>query len=211
MADDLSMDNLDPSGSQEPEKPDKKKKKKEGGMSLPVMIGIGFGVIVVNVVLVIVVINFVVPMMNGSHDAEKDKKAKIAEEKKKAEHAVSHSDPEEEEFFENEKERHYMETGRITTNPKMSTKFIVIGLGLEFRVKEDTYKEEELKAESEMMKKMLSRIKAVVIKELGMMSLEDLQTNRPQLDNIFKEKLRPLFKEQKIYLKRADIVEFIVQ
>lgn len=187
-----------------------KSKKKKGGMSLPVMIGIGVGAIVVQVVLIIVVVNFVLPKSGGEEDKHKTEKMKEKEKAKSEDEKFFEGDSEEEDFFAEEKERKYLETDKIITNPKGSTKFVVVNLGLEYKFKPDV-PEPEQAPDSDLMKKLMARLKTTVIQDIGSKSVDEIHNSRSTYNIEIKDKLKPVFKESKIFLRNVYIVEFIIQ
>lgn len=192
-------------GLQEPENPIKKKKE---GMSMPMMIGIGVGALVLNIVIIIVLVKFV---FNGNSNTQNDKKGKTSHSKaSEEESSSSESNDEEKEFFENEEKRKFLELGRITTNPKGANKFVVVSVGCVYREKGEI-KKEDLKPESEFMRKLLAKSKSVIINEIGSTTVEEIQNKRPNLESIFRDRLKPVFKERQLFLREVIINEFILQ
>lgn len=192
------------------QEPEKAKKKKKEGMSLPIMIAIAVGVIIVQVVLIVVVVNFLSPKSESEQIAEKDKKKTESLKKKASEDEFFQEDTEEEDFFAQEKERKYIETDKIITNPKGSSKFVVINLGLEYKFKPDV-PETEQTPDSDLMRKVMAKLKALVIQDLGSHTLEEISNQRAEYNTTLRDKLRPIFKESKIFLRNVYIVEFIIQ
>lgn len=204
MADEF--DNLE-DGLQEPEQAGKEKK---GGNKMMMYIGIGVGALILNVAIIIVLVKFV---FNSSGEEGHDKKSKIANVKhgEESEDGGGHGDEDaEKEFFATEKERKFLELGRITTNPKNSGKFIVISVGCVYREKAHL-SEEDAKPDSEYMRKLIAKVKSTIINEIGQMSVEEIQAKRPNLEIIFRDKLRPIFKEKQIFLREIILNEFILQ
>ncbi len=197
------FDSMD-DGLQEPELPVKKKKE---GMSMPMMIGIGLGALVLNIVVIVVLFKFV---LNPNSGAKDEKKGKGGHSKVSEEEGSSEANDEEKEFFAVEKERKFLELGRITTNPKASNKFLVVNIGCIYKTGKDFEKENE-KPESDYMKKLISKTKSVIINEIGSMSVEDIQAKRPNLESIFRDRLKPIFKDKQIFLREVIINEFILQ
>ncbi|MCX6148098.1 MAG: hypothetical protein NTW25_12755 [Candidatus Kapabacteria bacterium] len=188
---------------QEPEVPVKKKKE---GMSMPMMIGIGVGALILNIVIIIVLVKFVLPGGGSSHDEKKIKShSKVSEEE-----AGGEAGDEEKEFFALEKERKFLELGRITTNPKGSSKFVVVAIGCVYRQGKDFEKENE-KLESEYMRKLLAKTKSVIINEIGNTTVEEIQAKRSNLESIFRDRLKPVFKDKQLFLREIIINEFILQ
>lgn len=205
MADEF--DNLD-DGLQEPEQAGKEKK---GGNKMMMYIGIGVGALILNVAIIIVLVKFVFNSSGG--EDEHGKKSKIAAVKhgEESEEEGGHGDEDaEKEFFASEKERKFLELGRITTNPKNSGKFIVISVGCVYREKAHL-SEEDAKPDSEYMRKLIAKVKSTIINEIGQMSVEEIQAKRPNLEIIFRDRLRPIFKEKQIFLREIILNEFILQ
>ena len=131
----------------------------------------------------------------------------------------------EEEFPEDNstKGTEYFETGRITTNPRASTSFVVINLGMIFKVKpaeegekkaaEGEKKEKETTSApiSPFGKRFDGMLRNSINAELGKLSVDEMQIPRDSLSNMLKTKLIPLFKNEKSLLKEVVVVEFIIQ
>lgn len=202
----------------EPEKP-KKEKKPMGPLSLPMIIGLAVGVILLVIASVIVGIvvasKFFAPHTEEAADAEGTKKAKTEK------HA-----PKEDPYAEGESYLArlegvvYMETGRITTNPKgQSAMFVVVNLGLEFKLMdaeneglaEMMDKEGKLNMESPITKKLMARIRGSINELLASYTEADLQTNRPKIPELIKQQLKPIFRDFELTLGNVTIQEFIIQ
>lgn len=208
---------------QQPEKP-VKKKKSSGGLSLPLMIAIGAGTLIVLVAISLFAISYMVnniidKKLGGLSDTTKvlspKEEAKLKEKEKEKDLEKTYKQLEEEEYFESEEGVGYTETDRIVTNPKFSTRFAVLKLGLSFREKvSEEEKEEEKPKEGEIdpkTQKMQAQIKSIINNMIGSMTEEELQQQRSNLSIIVKEKLTPVFKKNKMFLKDVLIVEFIIQ
>jgi flagellar basal body-associated protein FliL len=193
---------------QEPEKQKKKEKKAGGnGLPLPMLIGIGVGGVVL--VLVTVIFGYFIAtklfpsqqqvvVTNGQvqseHKAESEEKADVHESL-------------------------YMETGRITTNPKDApTTFVVLNLSLEFvpKDKDDEKTKEVLGKEGVNMahptiQKMLARVKSTINNQIASTPMAELQSKRPELEKIYIELLKPTFKEFGFKLMNVGLLEFIIQ
>jgi len=187
---------------------DEKNKGDKKGMSTMKMILMIVGILVVNAIVVIGVVKFFFA------DSDDDKPHEAHTEQVDGEHAeddFSEYESEEETFFETEKQRKMLTTGRITTNPANSIKkFVVIDLGMEYRIKPDL-PPEEFEPESPFMQKLHIKIKAAVTKRLGEMRVEELVRQRSQLTEIFREDLQPVFNEHKMFLREVYLNEFLVQ
>lgn len=206
---------------QEPAKP----KKEKGGLPVPLFGLLGFAIVlialIVNVFLVLgiksdvtaiteVIASGKLPTHAAEESKDKNKAHKEEEYFDDAESTVG-------QYVADDKAE-YFETGRITTNPKASSRFVVLNLGMFFLEEpkgEDEEPKEGKKDEAESFspygKKFDGMIKNIINGQIGSMSLEELQIPRDSLTNIFKQRLRPLFGQQKARLKEVAIIEFIVQ
>jgi flagellar basal body-associated protein FliL len=184
-------------------------KKTSGGIGTIKLVIIIFGALIFWTILSVVLFRFfVAPSLNPIDPLEKEKieMAKKAEEEKKK---SPDKENEEDMAMTPEKELHYAKTGRITTNPKGSDRFVVINLGIEFRSKNDL---EGSTKESPLPEKMVGKIQGVVNGVLGSMTIEELQSRRDSLQSIFKVKLKPVIQSQKdVFLRNIDIIEYILQ
>lgn len=172
------------------------------------MILIVLGVLVVNAIIVIGVVKFFfADTANGNHP--KEAKSDQLDHKSKDEFAEFKDD--EERFFENEKERKMLTTGRITTNPANSiNKLVIVDLGLEYRIKPDL-PEDEFEMEKPIMTKLMIKLKAAITKRIGSLGVEELVSQRNELPGLFKSDLQPLFNENQMYLRDVYLNEFLVQ
>lgn len=209
MSDDLEK--------QEPEKPKKKEKKEgKGGLSLPIIIIGSVGgliLIVVTVIFGYFVATKLFPqqpvIVNGS----------VATEQKSDSHSDAHHEEEENEDADHHHSA-YMETGRITTNPKDApATFVVLNLSIEFEPKDpkDPVFAEAIdahgaiKLDAPIMKKLLGSIKNTINNSLASMTLTELNAKRPELTKMYKDTLKPVFKSYDLKLYEVGLLEFIVQ
>lgn len=190
---------------QVPEKP----KGKPGELGLmQILIVIGGTAVLLFVLFIVGYIFIVKPDLQNIEEPGKDK-AK-SENVKKGDEAKNEDLNE---FAKEEFER-FVATGRITTNPKMSSQFVIVDLGIEFYVHEELAKEvkKEKTEESPGMNKVLASVKGEVNNILGAMTVEELQSiRRDSLQSVFKAKLKPVLKKSRMLLKDAIIQEFIIQ
>jgi flagellar basal body-associated protein FliL len=143
--------------------------------------------------------------------------------KKDDHHDEDHEMSEEEEFLAEDDHGLFETTGRITTNPRGSTKFVVVDLGLEFVEKKAHGEEEEESGggghgggggghESHFEPKALAKIKGGVTSLIGSMPLQELQTiERDTLRSLLKKRLKPIMKKEKMFLRNVILQEFIIQ
>ena len=194
---------------QEPEKQKKKEKKASsgGGLPLPMLIGIGVGGVVL--VLVTVILGYFI----ATKLFPSQQQVVVTNGQVKAENKTEQEEP------ADVHESLYMETGRITTNPKdVPTTFVVLNLSLEFvpKNKDDEKTKEVLGKEGvntahPTIQKMLARIKSMINNQIASTPMADLQAKRPELEKIYKELLQPTFKEFGFKLLNVGILEFIIQ
>ena len=203
--------------NEELQEPEKKKKKKGSSLSMPMIGVILFGVIVLNILLIIAVLKIYLPEGNLEADDNDKKTEKVEKSNKKdtekddGDYSLSELDEEELEFLEKEAKRKYLETDDITTNPKGSSAFVIIQLGIKF-VANDELEDKLLSPESDYMKKLMGNTRATIIKEIGLHTADELLLEgRADLPEIFRKKLKPLFKEKKLFLREITITKFMVQ
>lgn len=207
---------------QEPEKP-KRKKKEGGGLSLPVMIIVGLGAVVIQVVLVVAVLKFVFPQGEDAHASDSTATAKGQEEKKdehgkKSEKEIDYD--EYEDVLSKMEDIHYVETGKIITNPKgASSIFVVANFALEFK-KMDKENEElkkmiddkgEIKVEEPLYKKLMATTKNTINRLIASYTVEELQAKRLELTDQVKKELRPVYRDFELVIVKVNLVEFIIQ
>ena len=182
---------------QEPEKP---KRQSTGSMKLPMLIGIIAGVVVIQAIIIVVVMNIFLKPSYAPADTQGGKT-----EQKKVEKDESPKEGE----SSDDVNMQFIETGRITTNAKSSDKFVVLNLGLEFKAQgEEEPSEKEGGTLSPIMN---AKIKGTINGIIGSMAIEDLQAKRDSLSFIIKDRLKPVFKSNKMFLKDVIIQEFIIQ
>ncbi len=198
---------------QEPEKP----QKKSGALSLPVIIGIGAGVLVILVAVILfavkMMLNTVVETKMGAIQQSAEQQAVPKEEK----------DMSNLEFYKmmsendsvGDEDAKYMETGRITTNPRGSTQFVVVNLGISYRDKsaeEEAKKKDKNEETDDKKRKFEALIRNAINNQIGDMTVAELQQiRRDSLRSIFKESLTPVFINNRIFLRDVILVEYIIQ
>lgn len=194
---------------QEPEKP----AKKPFALSLPIMIGIGVGVIVIMFGISIFAVNMMVnKIINAKIPAATAPDSNAA-------HGKSEQNVKDEEETLGVEKGTYVETGRITTNPKGSSSFVVINLGLVYRDKGEAAQEsgghEEGKGTPDVSIKdpqLEALIRQTINNRIGEMPVEEIQMlPRDSLITMFKQDLSPVFKGGSKYLRSVILKEFIVQ
>jgi len=191
---------------QEPEKPKKTSDNRIMNVSLPLITGIGVSAIVL--ILVAVVFGyFIATKLFPTQQVVSQ--GQISEVKADVGHKATDIH-----------QTIFLETGRITTNPKDgATTFIVANLGLEFvKVNEKDKKLESLtdatgkvKLEEVIVQKLLARVKSNVNTFIASYNLLELQAQRPELEEEFKKNLQPIFDEFGLKLVKVGLIEFIIQ
>ncbi|PKL80894.1 MAG: hypothetical protein CVV25_02965 [Ignavibacteriae bacterium HGW-Ignavibacteriae-4] len=197
MADDLETQDV---------KDEKTKKDKKGSPLKMILLVVG--ILVVNAIIVIGVVKFF--FADAGHD-EHPKEAKTEDKAHNEKDEFAEFKNPEESFFETENQRKMLSTGRITTNPANSIKkFVIINLGLEYRIKPDL-PEEEFDLEKPLMLKLMIRLKAKITDRLGSMRVEELVRQRSELTKLFKEDLQEIFNENQMFLREVYLNEFLIQ
>ncbi|MCO5249855.1 MAG: hypothetical protein M9949_00350 [Candidatus Kapabacteria bacterium] len=194
---------------QEPEEP-----KKKAGLSLPVIIGIGAGVLIILVVVILFAVKMMLNSVVGTQPGDTqttEQEHKQVEDKDLSNVEYYKRMAEEDKISENDSK--YMETGRITTNPRASTQFVVVNLGLSYRTGLGVDDEAKKEAESDDQKRRFEAlIRNAVNNQIGDMSVGELQQiRRDSLTSIFKERLVPVFINNRIFLRDVILVEYIIQ
>ncbi|MBI5324793.1 MAG: hypothetical protein HZB41_05895 [Ignavibacteriae bacterium] len=189
-------------------KTEEKPPKKPGEMGLmKMLIMVGGTVVVLFILLIVVYMVIIKPDLQkmAINGEGKDKTEEVKEAKD--------DDFKPEEIKKEENER-FMSTGRITTNPSMSTQFVVVDIGLDFYVNEEQMKEikKEKPEESPLMLRPIASVKGTVNNLLGSMTVQELQSiRRDTLQGMINSKLTQVFLSNKMVLKEAILQEFIIQ
>ncbi len=214
---------------EEKQVPEKPKKKSGGGgdINLVTLMGIIGGSVVLMVTLLYFVLQFLIipefKNMNsgGGNNSEGNSEAvtHVEESKSQAEHAKF--DFKKEELLFPDEGIHLMETGKIITNPKGSTKFAVANCALEYRISSED--ERFPKGEGEgggeidpstnsILKKVLIRSQGKLNGLLGSFNMDQIQNlGADSLKIIFKRDLKPIFKKENLYLRDVIITQFLIQ
>ena len=194
---------------------EKPAKKERGPVGLPVILGIIFGTLLVLVLSVrFLILPYIVDGLNPEAHKEKEK-AEKAEKARAAADPLSVMTPE-----YKEKETKTIETGRITTNPKGSTQFVVLNLatlyipkdeGALAAINKENGKTKEGEGTPPAFVQTMIRVKGVVNSVLGSMTVEELQGNRDSLRKVFAKEFKELFLEKKCIVMDVIIQEFMIQ
>lgn len=198
MADELTQPD-----AQAPEKP--KKPKKDTDTKKYVMWGlIGGGFLIINTLLVVIVLRFVFPSQDSAENGEE--KTKIEKPKDEFEGW----DDEEADFFASEADKRLMKIEKIVTNPKSSSKYVVISFAMYYR-QHTTLELEVGNPDSPLVAKLNAKVKSAIITEIASHSESELENKRLEFNAMFKDRLAPVFKEYKLFLREVIITEFLIQ
>lgn len=205
----------------EPELPEKKKKKEKtpGGISMPLIIGAAGGIIVLIIASVIIGI-VVAGKFFGPQAAQEEANSKDGKNKATANKEYKENPYEGEMPLSQLEGVMFMETGRITTNPKNGTSiYVVMNLGFEFKKMDEESKELAAIADKEgkvaienpLVQKMMARIRSTINQMIASYTEAELQNMRPQMPDVLKKQLKPVFKDYELILGNVSIQEFIIQ
>jgi hypothetical protein len=196
---------------QVPEKP----KSKSEGIKLPVLIGIIAGIIIIPIIVLIVLFKvFIAPTVNQQNNEQQT--STQVNSKNDSEGERNNAKPKGKVTLTNDQMKLVIlqETGRITTNPKGSSSYAVVNLGIEMFI-EDEKEAEELRKDPEksiLWKKVFSRSREVITNTIGNYTLDDLKViNRDSLKYTFYDKLFPIFTQEKVVLVEVILQEFMMQ
>jgi len=196
-------DELTQPDAQAPEKP--KKPKKDTDTKKYVMWGlIGGGFLIINTLLVVIVLRFVFPSQDSGENGEE--KTKIEKPKDEFEGW----DEEEADFFASEADKRLMKIEKIVTNPKSSSKYVVISFAMYYRP-HPTLELEVGNPDSPLVAKLNAKVKSAIITEIASHSESELEGKRLEFNSMFKDRLAPVFKEYKLFLREVIITEFLIQ
>jgi hypothetical protein len=191
---------------QEPEKPQKNTEHKTMNVPLPLILGIGGGAIVL-IIVAEVFGYFIASRLFPSQGVVTQSQATVEKSKEEQKNTDIHKTI-------------FLETNRITTNPKDgAATFIVVNLGLEFIKQNEESKELEgltdpagkVKTEEVIVQKLLAHVKTNVNTYIASYTLQELQMQRPELEESLKNNLQPIFKEFGLKLVKVGLIEFIIQ
>ncbi len=203
-------------GQEKKQKPQKPKKKGEA-MSLPVLIGTIAGTIILLAVVMILAFKlFILPELTHSQSAEgnadsSSQKPEKIKEKKQGDEAEY--DRLEDKFMGNEN-LHMLETGKILTNPKNSSKFAIVNLLIEYRISEEDerFADSEPNLENPTIKLLLANVKSEVTNILGSMTVDDFyRIGSDSLRNKIGNELDTIFRKKQFLLKDVLLTEYLIQ
>lgn len=222
-----------PSPTKKGKKTKPPKVKKEGAVPLPMIIGASVGAVLLITVSVIVgtIVASSIFGEKSESEASTEKIVEAVQEALKGELGTitkSGKTPEELDSMEvanmsKGADVLTFETGKITSNSKGSSNtFVVIDLSIDFRIydKENTVTKEltkgegeklELNLESSVLKKIKNRITGKINELIASYSEQEFQSMRPELKNIIRTQLRPVFHNFGLQLGEIQILTFIIQ
>lgn len=217
----MAKEEKDQKSTEEQEKQiPQKPKNKSGGMSMPVLIGVIGAIVVFQAVLIFLLFKFFIAPQPAAVEGEEAKTEQIEKEKEEKKTSKNWTY---DEFTLNEDLVHLYETGRITTNPKNSDKFVIINLALIYVIKDNETLEEihakkagggghgEEEDHSLFSHKQRIRIKGTINNILGSYSAEQLFAQRDSLPEIFKDGLAKVINNHQMKIKEVIVQEFIIQ
>jgi flagellar basal body-associated protein FliL len=108
----------------------------------------------------------------------------------------------------------FTQTQDIIANTNPPNYYVVIQLGLEFRLPEGEAKPsggEGAAAAPTLSPKLMSEVSSYVTKFVGSRSLEQLSSLRDSLEIKFHSELKPIFIKNKVFLRKVSIPKFIMQ
>ena len=209
---------------QVPEKP----KSKGGGVRLPMLLGIIGGILVVNIAAVLIFVRLFFPQLwnKGAENTDpndKNKTEKLDDKsKKESSHGSEVSDAKSDyaDWIDDKKYIQSVETKRIVTNPKGTSQFLAVNLGLIYIKLDEESKPEKKPAEGEaenaektgFTKELLKKVTSSINIKIGSLTVEELQQmKRDSLSKIFFKDLKPVLKQEHLYLKDVLLLEYIFQ
>lgn len=108
----------------------------------------------------------------------------------------------------------FAQTPDIITNTNPPDWFVVVQLGVEYREPEgsESKSEGEGKAAAPTLPpKLLSEVSSFVTNTLGSMSIDALNQKRDSLPGLFTTGLKPIFIQNKIFLRKITVPKYITQ
>ncbi len=168
------------------------KEKKSSSMKLPIMIGFIAGILIINAGIIYLLFTLLISPTLTTQDTSDSENSQTE---------IQQENTFETEFDESHKPI-FKETGRITTNPKNSDRFVVVNLGIEFKSKE---KLEELEPA------LLAKIRGTINSTFANMTIDEIHSQRDSLNIIFQNNLKPIFQKEKKLISEVIIQEFIIQ
>ena len=215
----MAKDKSAPEESKEPKQVPEKPKGNSGIPGIVQLVGIISGTVVIMVIILFLAFKFLVfpdlKQLTGAGrldstavgEKSKEELAKEAEKKKDA-----WMNEEDASFFQNDENTHFVETGRITTNPSGSTdRFVVINLGLIYLTKPGEKESGEEGGAAALSPTIIARIRGGVNMVLGKYTAEQIKSQQDSLPNVFKKELKPIFRQGKMLLKDVILQEIIIQ
>lgn len=202
---------------QEKQVPEKPRKVKSGDVGIIQLVGIIAGTVVVMVIVIFLAFRFLIlPELNMGAAPTKSDSTEVKQEDEKSEgkdreeeYNKKHALPSK--SYDVSKAK-FSETGRITTNPKNSSQFVVINLGLIFTPEgEEESGGHGGGSKDPLPEKAKAMVKGMVNSVLGSMTADELQLKRDSLTFIFYDRLGKVLFLNELNLNEVVLQEFIIQ
>lgn len=192
-----------------PEKP----KRRTSDMGLIPMIAIIGGTILAMILIVFALYWFLIrpDFVHDTGDSDSTKvelsdaeKARIKEKQELAKY-------EEEDAIGETTGLQFVQTTDIITNTSALDWFIVVQLGLEYRMFESEEGEAEGAAATTLEPRLESEVRSYITKYFGLKTMDEVTAQRDSLETIFRKELKPIFLKHKMFLRRVSIPKFVTQ
>jgi flagellar basal body-associated protein FliL len=211
-------------GGEELQVPEKPKKRSGGGdISIVPLMGIIGGTVIFMILIVFSLYWFFIrPDIIGhkggadsTHVEEKKELTPEEEEKLKLQQEMKKL--EEEDALGETEGVLFVQTPDIITNSNPPDWYIVVQLGLEYRLPGEEGKKEEggghggAAAAPTLPPKLMSEVSSFITRFFGSRSIDQITGMRDSLDKKFHEELKPVFIKNKIFLRKVSVPKFVTQ
>lgn len=105
----------------------------------------------------------------------------------------------------------FVQTTDIITNTSALDWFIVVQLGLEYRMFDSEEGAAEGAAATTLDPRLESEVRSYVTKYFGLKTMDVVTAQRDSLESIFHKELKPIFLKHKMFLRRVSIPKFVTQ
>lgn len=105
----------------------------------------------------------------------------------------------------------FVQTTDIITNTSALDWFIVVQLGLEYRMFDSEEGAAEGAAATALDPRLESEVRSYVTKYFGLKTMDVVTAQRDSLESIFHKELKPIFLKHKMFLRRVSIPKFVTQ
>jgi flagellar basal body-associated protein FliL len=124
---------------------------------------------------------------------------------------------EKEDFYVGDEGVMYAEIADILAMPKGSDDKVMIAIGIEYRMKTEASEEQEDEDEDNVdptalfkqKPQLKAKIESNINNLIGSMNLDELQAVRPELEDVLTDRLKPIFKSERIWLRKVMVRKFI--